>query len=440
MSSQLSRRRKQELRDIAKNLGLTDDGTREDIYDRIKEFVAAHPNDTALREILGEDAGSDGPSANASRRSSLSTTTITHSTRSSPTKKTAAETRATRSSGESGRNSSEATHGLKEHQVHGFMNHMQSELHDAKGLAKKLQETLHGKLSSGSSKTGSSSSARRGSQSQHPLDQGSSSSGRRSSKDHGDEHNEASSSSLRRRRRRSYEHADGEDEGLLGKVREWGQHWAGEVKHRFVECKGSCDFATCATKPWKLVHDLGSTSTGFVWLTLLLELGVFLSQAHSHFEAGNKGHHDGWFHCLSFFTNWADFLHPFFSYYGTLFVIPTLLSQLFNVDRSRVSRSHDSSSSEHLHSTHRTGLLSGRKFTTSGLSYFAFKFALTYFLGQSQGLGSLMGHLAGGGLWSGCKYISQVFRYVPQSLGLATSGVGTVLALAEIIVASGRRR
>ncbi|KAF9293480.1 hypothetical protein BGZ74_011693 [Mortierella antarctica] len=457
MSTHLSRRRKQELRgdnfantnritDIAKNLGLADDGTREDIYDRIKEFVTAHPNDTALREILGEDAGSEvggsaASSANASRRSSLNTTT-THNTRSSPTKKTATETRATRSSGESGRNSSEATRGLKEHQVHGFMNHIQNELHDAKGLAKQLQETLHGKFSSGSSKTGGSSSARRGSQSQHPLDHGSSSTDRRSSKDHGEGQHEASSSSLRHRRRRSYEHADGgdgENGGLLVKACEWGQHWVGEFKHRFVECTGSCDFATCATKPWKLLHDLGSTSTGFVWLTLLLELGVFLSQAHSHFQAANKGHHDDWFHCLSFFTNWPDFLHPFFSYYGTLFVIPTLLSQLFNVDGSRLSRSHDSSS-EHHHSTPRTGLLSGRKFTTSGLSYFVFKFALTYFLGQSQGLGSLMGHLAGGGLWSGCKYISQVFRYVPQSLGLATSGVGTVLALAEIIVSSARSR
>ncbi|KAF9323597.1 hypothetical protein BG006_001310 [Podila minutissima] len=411
MSTHLSRRRKQELRDIAKNLGLPDDGTREDIYDRIKEFVAAHPNDIALREILGEDAGSEvggsaASSANASRRSSFNTTTATHNTRSSPTNKTVTETRATRSSGESGRNSSEATRGLKEHQVHGFMNHIQNELHDAKGLAKQLQETLHGKFSSGSSKTGSSSSARRGSQSQHPLDHGSSSTGRRSFIDHDDGHQEASSSSLRHRRRRSYEHADGgdgENGGLLVKTCEWGQRWVGEFKHRFVECTGSCDFATCATKPWKLLHD------------------------------------DDWFHCLSFFTNWPDFLHPFFSYYGTLFVIPTLLSQLFNVDRSRLSRSHESSS-EHHHNTPRTGLLSGRKFTTSGLSYFVFKFALTYFLGQSQGLGSLMGHLAGGGLWSGCKYISQVFRYVPQSLGLATSGVGTILALAEIVVSSARRR
>ncbi|KAG0025757.1 hypothetical protein BGZ81_006864, partial [Podila clonocystis] len=443
MSSHLSRRRKQELREIAKNLGLADDGTREDIYDRIKEFVAAQPNDVALRELLGEDTGSEvgGPpltssssvisSGNNSRRSSLATT---HNTRSSPKKKTTVtETRTSRSSGGgSGRNSSEATHGLKEHQVHGFMNHIQNELHDAKDLAKQLGETLHGKFSSGSTSKANGSSARRGSHSQHPLDHASSSTGRRGSKDHDDGHHEASSSSLRHRRRRSFEHGDGGDgeSGLLGRAREWGRHLVGEIKHRFVECTGTCDFASCTAKPWKLLHDLGSTSTGFVWLTLLLELSVFLSQAYSHFQAANKDHHDGWFHCLDFFTNWADFLHPFFSYYGTLFVIPTLLSQLFNVDGSRSTRSHDSSEHHH-HNTPSTGLLSGRKFTTSALSYFVFKFALTYFLGQSQGLGSLFGHVTGGGLWSGCKYISQIFRYVPQSLGLATSGVGTVLALAE---------
>ncbi|KAF9214720.1 hypothetical protein BGZ59_003136 [Podila verticillata] len=453
MSTHLSRRRKQELRDIAKSLGLANDGTREDIYDRIKEFVATQPHDAALREIVGEDIGSEVgghtltntsssvSSPTGSRRSSLTTTT-THNTRSSPSKKTVTETRTATRSGGSGRNSSEATQGLKEHQVHGFMNHMQHELHDAKDLAKQLEETLRSKFSSGSSKatvTSNSSSARGGSHSQHPLDHASSSTGRRSSKDHGDDH-EPSSSSLRHRRRRSYEYGDGGygENGLLGKAYEWGQHWVGEIKHRFADCTGSCEFVTCATKPWKLLHDLGSTSTGFVWLTLLLELGVFLSQAYAHFQAANKGHHhDGWFHCLSFFTNWPDFLYPFFSYYGTLFVLPTLLSQLFNVDGSRFSRSHDSS--EH-HHTPRTGLLSGRKFTTSGLSFFVFKFALTYFLGQSQGLGSLLGHVTGGGVWSGCKYISQIFRYVPQSLGLATSGAGTVLALAESIVATASHR
>jgi len=197
----------------------------------------------------------------------------------------------------------------------------------------------------------------------------------------------------------------------------------------------------------------------------LLELSVFLSQAYLYFrqhhhQAGHghghglfssEVHHHDWLpswissyftscwipHCLSFMTNWPHFLQPFFSYYGTLFLLPTLLSQLFNVDRSsHSSTSSSSSSSDH----HLTGLLAKR--TTSGLSYFVFKFALTYFLGHSAGLRSVLG-VGGpgvGGVWSGCKYISEIFRYVPQSLGLATSGAGTVLALAESIVQSARKK
>lgn len=220
-------------------------------------------------------------------------------------------------------------------------------------------------------------------------------------------------------------------------------------------------------------HDLqlGSTSKGFVWLTLLLELGVFFSQAYSSFHQNHHQNHDhssgqhhhlhhdwlpSWFgsyfytcwvpHCLSFLTNWPHFLQPFFSYYGTLFLLPTLLSQLFNVDRAAHSSSDSSSPSSSSSSSSRclTGLLAKR--TTSGLSFFVFKFALTYFLGHSAGWRSVLGStLSGGGhgaggLWSGCKYISEIFRYVPQSLGLATSGAGTVLALAESIVQAGRKK
>jgi len=99
-----------------------------------------------------------------------------------------------------------------------------------------------------------------------------------------------------------------------------------------------------------------------------------------------------------------------------------------------------------------TGLLSRK--TTSGLSYFVFKFALTYFLSQTsvatyQGGTGLLGlakeaaetvasHTGFGThhptLLEGCKFLGEVFRYVPSSLGLATSGVGTILALAESIV------
>jgi len=139
-------------------------------------------------------------------------------------------------------------------------------------------------------------------------------------------------------------------------------------------------------------------------------------------------------------------LRPFFSYYGTLFVIPTLLSQLFNVDRASKQRPRED---DHHHEPPVTGLLARK--TTSGLSFFVFKFALTYFLSQSAihvhslgGMASLAKEAAASHhhhhhtLWEGCKYLAEVFRYVPASLGLATSGTGTVLALAESIVS--RRR
>lgn len=155
-------------------------------------------------------------------------------------------------------------------------------------------------------------------------------------------------------------------------------------------------------------------------------------------------------------TSWSDFLLPFFAYYGTLFVVPTLLSQLFNVDRARKAR-HDMD--EHHHHQTMTGLLS--RTTTSGLSYFAFKFALTYLLSQHaveytaspasrlaefakdavetaanySGFATHHHHnLLPSHLWNGNHYAAEVFRFVPASLGLAISGTGTVLALAETAV------
>lgn len=136
---------------------------------------------------------------------------------------------------------------------------------------------------------------------------------------------------------------------------------------------------------------------------------------------------------------------PFFAFYGTLFLVPTLLSQLFNVDRSHRHHNRNEGPGGAL-----TGLLSRK--TTSGLSYFVFKFALTYLFNQAAsypnrgGLAGLakeaaeaaVGHHAHHHLWQDCEYLAEVFRYVPASLSAATSGVGTILALAENVVS--RRR
>jgi hypothetical protein len=151
--------------------------------------------------------------------------------------------------------------------------------------------------------------------------------------------------------------------------------------------------------------------------------------------------HEGWFSCLRFLTDWKAFLTPFFAFYGALFLVPTLLSQLFNVDRSRRHHNRHEGPRGAL-----TGLLSRK--TTSGLPYFVFKFALTYLFNQAashpnrSGLAGLakeaaepvVGHHGYHHLWQDCEHLTEVFRYVPASLSAATSGVGTILALAEVVV------
>ncbi|KAF9313023.1 hypothetical protein BG003_005687 [Podila horticola] len=219
--------------------------------------------------------------------------------------------------------------------------------------------------------------------------------------------------------------------------------WCGTVLSELKYHLGcNCGFSACWTDAWKKIHDLGSTSSGFVWITFLLELAVFLSSAFSRYSYEG---HEGWISSLRLFSDWKAFLTPFFAFYGVLFLVPTFLSQLFNVDRShRHNDRHEGPGGIP------TGLLSRK--TTSGLSYFVFKFALTYLLNQAAshpsrgGLASLakeateaiVGHHGYHHLWRGCEHLDEVFRYVPASLSAATSGVGTVLALAESVVS--RRR
>ncbi|KAK3834171.1 MAG: hypothetical protein JOS17DRAFT_738294 [Linnemannia elongata] len=453
----LSRRRKADLKELASSLGLSEDGVREDIVERIKAHIATS-NDPSLRALIRDD----------SPDTTTTTTTTTYTTkdnsgRASPRKKTTVVTKESRSSSAGARRGSHShshteDEELEEREVRGFMEHMQGELHEAKDLAKQLEDTLHAKFTTGNSShgkstlTSSGSSGGKGNSSHNSTSLNSG--GRRGSKDQSSysrhdsghssslQHQESEQSSSHLLRSRRLHHDDDEDDEEEGGRHRHSKHhhkhhhhhhhhhgpgWGTQViralKNHVVD-----NFCQYTPKPWRWLQDLGSTSRGFVWLTLLLELTVFLSQAYAHHKSTSGGS------CLGFLTNWPNFLQPFFSYYGTFFLLPTLLSQLFNVDTSRPSAS-TSSNKQSL-----TGLLS--KHTTSGLSYFVFKFALTYFLGHSIGFKSLLGTAlpAGAKMWSGCKYISDIFRYVPQALGLATSGAGTVLALAESIVQSNHHR
>ncbi|KAK3832329.1 MAG: hypothetical protein J3R72DRAFT_478278 [Linnemannia gamsii] len=441
----LSRRRKAELKELASNLGLSEDGVREDIVERIKAHIATS-NDPSLRALIRDDSP-DGTTTYTTNPNSASA-----SGRSSPRKKTTTVvTKETRTSSSSNGGARRGSHShshtedeLEERQVRGFMEHMQGELHEARDLAHQLEETLHAKFTTGNSSHGKSTTTTTTSTKLLSGEKG----GRRGSKDHHDgghssfsRNDSGHSSSHHREGEHSEKHllrgsrlrrGDGDDHDEEDRHHnKHTHHHHGHHGHhhghgwgRQALCSAQnylgnvCQYTS---RPWAWLQELGSTSRGFVWLTLLLELGVFLSQAYAHLKNSS-----GSSCSLGFLTNWPDFLQPFFSYYGTFFFIPTLLSQLFNVDRSRPSSSSSKSSL--------TGLLS--KHTTSALSYFVFKFALTYFLGHSIGFKSLLGTAlpAGARIWSGCKYISDIFRYVPQALGLATSGAGTVLSLAESIV------
>ncbi|CAO3570558.1 unnamed protein product [Mortierella alpina] len=176
----------------------------------------------------------------------------------------------------------------------------------------------------------------------------------------------------------------------------------GEWKRRLCQLGGVLGLTRSDRNIWTKLHDAGSTTAGFVWLTLLLELGVFLWKAIRQ--------HDSWHQDVSVWTrlgtvttDWAGFLRPFFVFYGTLFLIPTALSQIISMDRPQIRHA-------------RRGILSRR--TTSGLSYFVLRFAMAYLLAQSHD--------------SPRSLMEEIFRYVPCTLVLVTSGVGTVLSLASI--------
>ncbi|KAF9964660.1 hypothetical protein BGZ70_006121 [Mortierella alpina] len=147
------------------------------------------------------------------------------------------------------------------------------------------------------------------------------------------------------------------------------------------------------------------------WKRRLCQLGGVLGLTTSDCSIWTKLHdwHQDvsmWTQLGSVTTDWAGFLKPFFVFYGTLFLIPTILSQIVSMDRTRIRHAD-------------RGILSRR--TTSGLSYFVLRFAMAYLLAQSDD-----------SLWSLIEERKEIFRYVPCTLVLITSGIGTILSLASI--------
>ncbi|KAF9541549.1 hypothetical protein EC957_002985 [Mortierella hygrophila] len=436
MSSALSKRRKHELKELASSLGISSGGVREELVERIRQHVVKHgTSDPSLRDLLREESprASSRRSTESSRLASLSSAADgddddssdggvrTRSRRSSPKKSTMHVTATHNSKFGRGSDSDSAEDPLSEHLVRNFMGDLQTDIHDAKELAISLEHTLHEKLQSGQATIRRASKDLTSNVVNAIEDVVGAVSGNKGKSENSDHH---------RHSRYCLHGQDGEEEdmSLCYKV-------CSMIKHRFANC------ASCTSNKWQALHDLGSNSLGFVWITLLLELTVFLTSAF----AQNSQNGEGWFSCLNLLINWPNFLKPFFAYYGALFVIPTLLSQLFNVDRSRLHK-HDQ--------TQPSGLLSRK--TTSGLSYFVFKFAITYFLSQTlaanlraanpglvglakEAVETVVNHVnRQPALMKDCDLLTQIFRYIPESVSLSTSGVGTILALAE--TALSRRR
>ncbi|CAO3566104.1 unnamed protein product [Mortierella alpina] len=386
----LSNRRKADLKDLATSMGLSSTGMREDLVERIRNHVAISGN-SALRAQIRDNS----PDI-FTRPTTVKPSSSTPKS-SSPIKKPRRTVTV-----DDDMDDLDEEHPLQEHKVRQFMEHMQGELHQACHLAHQLEDTLHAKFTTGNS----------------GIDQDTITTTTRFGNRHyadgqDDPEGEGGRDHLRRdshedhtrhgRHPRHHRHHP----GFTG----WCRHVAGKLQHCIYDCRPIMMASRCARKQCSKVQELGSTSTGLVWLTFLFELAVFVSGAHS-WHSLHQHETAGLLPCLSFVKSWPDFLQPFFSYYTTLFLLPTLLSQLFNNHRAKSTN-------------------------PSALSFFVFKFALTYFLSQSTGQRSLLGRTATDhGLWAGCRYISDVFRYIPHSLGLATAGIGSVLSLAETIVSS----
>lgn len=162
---------------------------------------------------------------------------------------------------------------MSEHQVRNFMGDLQTDIQEVKEFASSLEHTLHEKLQSGQA------TIRRASKDltsgvvnaiEDVVGAVSGNKGKRvhrvSHHSHAEEDSDHHRHSHHSRYCRLGRHGEEERVDLYGKV-------CSMIKHRFANC------AACTSNKWQALHDLGSNSLGFVWITLLLELTVFLSSA-----------------------------------------------------------------------------------------------------------------------------------------------------------------
>lgn len=253
-----------------------------------KRAHIATSNDPSLRALIRDD----------SPDTTTTTTTTTYTTkdnsgRASPRKKTTVVTKESRSSSAGARRGSHShshteDEELEEREVRGFMEHMQGELHEAKDLAKQLEDTLHAKFTTGNSShgkstlTSSGSSGGKGNSSHNSTSLNSG--GRRGSKDQSSysrhdsghssslQHQESEQSSSHLLRSRRLHHDDDEDDEEEGGRHRHSKHhhkhhhhhhhhhgpgWGTQViralKNHVVD-----NFCQYTPKPWRWLQDVSS--------------------------------------------------------------------------------------------------------------------------------------------------------------------------------------
>ncbi|KAG9325196.1 hypothetical protein KVV02_002050 [Mortierella alpina] len=378
-STPLLKRRKAELIELSLSLGLSGEGTREIVQERIRNYISNYgTSDNSLRDLVGKD---DQESSNELQTTRDEDERLQHHVNEHPI----ASSFPRRSSG-----ASRAILGTKGPDA---TSAMQDELFEAMDLARGLQKTLRGGQTSSRRSSASFQSA-----SMRTRDHDSICETRVSGA--AAVHGKKRSSSIAGSCSSQEGATDDDDPVECGYLKLVLDEW----KRRVFQLGIVLGLTTSDCNIWTKLHDVGSTTTGLVWLTLLLELGVFLWRAVRQ--------HDSWPQNVSIWTqlrtvttDWAGFLKPFFVFYGTLFLIPTVLSQIVSMDRPQFRHGY-------------RGILST---TTSSLSYFVLRFAIAYLLAQSDG-----------SPWNRIEELKETFRYVPCTLILVTSGVGTILSLASI--------
>ncbi|KAF9975976.1 hypothetical protein BGZ75_000356, partial [Mortierella antarctica] len=228
--------------DLATSLGLSSEGMREDLVERIRNHIATSGN-SALRAQIRDDS----PDI-STRRTTTTTTTVktpsSTSKSSSPIKK---PKKTVTVDDDDDLDNLEDEHPLQEHNVRQFMEHMQGELHQASHLAHQLEDTLHAKVTTGNLAAGRDTVTT------------TTRFGNRHYADGQDDDQEGDGGRIRRRRESHNDHTGHRPHsrhhrhqpGFAG----WCRHIAGKLQHCVYDCKAIMIVSRCARRQCSKVQE-----------------------------------------------------------------------------------------------------------------------------------------------------------------------------------------